>query len=64
MGQDADVQVVDQDQDVGAGVASPDADVVQAAVVSQRFQRVLDELRRREPSAWAVPRSVPEINSC
>ena len=32
---DADVQVVDEQQDVGSGVGSADADVVQAAVDAQ-----------------------------
>jgi hypothetical protein len=32
---DADVEVVDEDQDVGSGVGSPDADVVQAAGVAE-----------------------------
>ncbi|HEV8651831.1 MAG TPA: hypothetical protein VG276_21145 [Actinomycetes bacterium] len=35
MGEDADVSIVDEDEDVGAGVASADADVVEPAVVSQ-----------------------------
>ena len=35
MGEDADVAILDQDQDVGAGVASADADVVEPAVVAQ-----------------------------
>jgi hypothetical protein len=35
VGEDADVAILDQDQDVGAGVASADADVVEPAVVSQ-----------------------------
>lgn len=34
-GDDADVQVVDQERDAGAGVGAADADVVQAAVVAQ-----------------------------
>ena len=33
---DADVEVGDEDDDVGSGVFSADADVVQAAVVAQR----------------------------
>ena len=33
---DADVEVGDEDDDVGSGVFSSDADVVQAAVVAQR----------------------------
>jgi hypothetical protein len=32
---DADVQVLDQDQDVGSGVGSPDADVVESPVDAQ-----------------------------
>ena len=35
VGEDADVSIVDQDQDVGAGVVSADADVVEPAVVAQ-----------------------------
>jgi hypothetical protein len=35
VGEDADVSIVDQNEDVGAGVASADADVVEPAVVSQ-----------------------------
>jgi hypothetical protein len=35
VGEDADVAILDQDQDVGAGVASADADVVEPAVVAQ-----------------------------
>jgi hypothetical protein len=35
-GQDPDVEVVDQDEDVFAGVAAADSDVVQPAVVAQR----------------------------
>ena len=34
-GEDPDVQVVDQDEDVGAGVAAADADGVEPAVVSR-----------------------------
>jgi hypothetical protein len=34
-GDDADVQVSDEEQDVGAGVGAADADVVEAAVVAQ-----------------------------
>jgi hypothetical protein len=33
-GDDADVEVLDQEEDVGSGVGSSDADVVQAAVVA------------------------------
>jgi hypothetical protein len=36
LSQDPDVQVVNEDQDAGAGVASPETDVVQAAVGAQR----------------------------
>jgi hypothetical protein len=32
---DADVEVLDEEQDVGSGVGSPDADVVQAAGVAE-----------------------------
>ncbi len=32
---DADVEVVNQDQDAGSGVGSPDADVVESPVVAQ-----------------------------
>jgi len=32
---DSDVEVLDEDQDVGSGVGSPDADVVQAAGVAE-----------------------------
>jgi hypothetical protein len=35
VGEDPDVELVDQDQDVGAGVAAADADVVEPAVVAQ-----------------------------
>jgi hypothetical protein len=35
VGKDADVAIVDQDEDVGAGVAAADADVVEPAVVAQ-----------------------------
>jgi hypothetical protein len=35
VGEDADVELVDQDEDVGAGVAAADADVVEPAVVAQ-----------------------------
>jgi hypothetical protein len=35
VGEDADVAIVDQDEDVDAGVASADADVVEPAVVAQ-----------------------------
>ena len=35
VGEDPDVELVDQDQDVGAGVAAADADVVKPAVVAQ-----------------------------
>jgi hypothetical protein len=35
VGEDPDVAIVDQDEDVGAGVAAADADVVEPAVVSQ-----------------------------
>jgi hypothetical protein len=35
VGEDADVAILDQDQDVDAGVASADADVVEPAVVAQ-----------------------------
>jgi hypothetical protein len=35
VGKDADVSIVDQDEDVAAGVASADADVVEPAVVPQ-----------------------------
>jgi hypothetical protein len=34
-GQDSDLEVADQDEDVFAGVAAADADVVQAAVVAE-----------------------------
>ncbi len=36
VGQDADVQVLDQDEDASAGVSPADSDVVQAAVVPHR----------------------------
>jgi hypothetical protein len=35
VGEDPDVSIVDQDEDVGAGVAAADADVVEPAVVAQ-----------------------------
>jgi hypothetical protein len=35
VGEDPDLELVDQDQDVGAGVAAADADVVEPAVVAQ-----------------------------
>ena len=36
LGDDADVQVLDEEEDVGSGVGSADADVVEAAVVADR----------------------------
>jgi hypothetical protein len=47
VGDDADVQVVDQQQDAAAGVGLADADVVQPAVVAQGDGAVVDAMSRR-----------------
>ena len=44
VGEDADVEFVDQDEDVGAGVAAADADVVEPAVVAKGEHLLADSL--------------------
>jgi hypothetical protein len=52
LSQDPDVQVVNEDQDAGAGVASAETDVVQAAVVAQGDDAAgIDEVAS-DPGMW------------
>jgi hypothetical protein len=54
---DADVQVLDEEQDVGSGVGSADADVVQP-VWSMRSVRTRSEPPRVQWRLWSAPGSV------
>jgi hypothetical protein len=58
---DVDVQVLDQQQDVGCGVGSADADVVQAAAQAQGDAAVLVNVVVRTRSWVSAVRSVPEV---
>ena len=67
---DADVEVGDEDDDVGSGVFSSDADVVQAAVVAQRdlaggidavVADPFDTPSSRATSAWERPSSTTAV---
>jgi hypothetical protein len=59
--QDADVQVFDQDQDALACLSASDADVVQAAVVSQGARSDPDQPRDHQPAAGLLQAALDAV---